>query len=96
MFALSRTWDTEENCGVLVYVLLADRSVEIVADRGIHRRVGDAQWQAVCRTMEAEFRQGRFVEGAEAGVREISRVLAEHFPATGEGTNELPDKPLVL
>ena len=96
VFALSRTWDTEENTGVLVYVLVADRDVEIVADRGIHRQVGDATWQTVCRTMEAAFREGRFPEGAEAGVREISRILAQHFPATGEGPNELPDKPLVL
>ena len=96
VFALSRTWDTEENSGVLVYVLIADRDVEIVADRGIHRRVGDSTWQQVCRTMEAAFRDGKFVEGAEAGMREISRILAQHFPATGEGPNELPDKPLVL
>ena len=96
VFALSRTWDTEENCGVLVYLLLADRDVEIVADRGIHHRVGDATWQAVCRKMEAAFRKGRFVDGAEAGVREIGRVLAEHFPRQGDVTNELPDKPLVL
>ena len=96
VFALSRTWDTEDNCGVLVYVLLADRGVEIVADRGIHRQVGEATWQAVCRTMETAFRDGRFVAGAQDGVREISRILAQHFPATGEVANELPDKPLVL
>ena len=96
VFALSRTWDTEDNCGVLVYVLLADRDVEIVADRGIHRQVGEATWQAVCRTMETAFRDGRFIDGAEDGIREISRILAQHFPAMGAGANELPDKPLVL
>jgi len=96
VFALSRTWDTEENCGVLVYLLLADRDVEIVADRGIHGRVGDATWQAICRTMEEAFRAGRFTEGAEAGIREVNRVLIEHFPADGTHANELPDAPLVL
>ena len=67
MFGLLRVWDTEENCGVLVYLLLADRDVEIVADRGIHAHVGDAAWEAICRKMETAFRAGRFGEGVEAG-----------------------------
>ena len=98
VFALTRTWDTEENCGVLVYLLLADRDVEIVADRGIHRAVGEATWEAICRTMEAAFRERRFVEGTLAGISAINDVLATHFPRhTGTpGPNELPDKPLVL
>ncbi|MDQ6620299.1 MAG: TPM domain-containing protein [Pseudomonadota bacterium] len=96
VFSLSRTWDTEENCGVLVYVLVADRKVEIIADRGIHRSVAAGTWEGVCRTMEAAFREARFAEGAETGVREISRILAEQFPASGERSNELPDAPIVL
>ncbi len=97
VFGLSRTWDTEENCGVLLYLLLADRDVEIVADRGIHRRVGQATWEAICTTMEAAFRQGRFVEGSIAGIEAVNAVLAEHFPRGDTvGTNELPDRPLVL
>ncbi|HZQ62758.1 MAG TPA: TPM domain-containing protein [Casimicrobiaceae bacterium] len=97
VFSLSRTWDTEDNCGVLVYLLIADRKVEIVADRGIHRRVGNATWEAICRTMESAFRAGKFEQGALAGLREISDVLALHFPAEGgERPNELPDAPIVL
>ena len=97
VFALLRIWDTEENCGVLVYLLLADRSVEIVADRGIHRRVGSEAWSAVCRKMEAAFRRGRFAEGVEAGLTEINALLAEHYPRDGgERGNELPDRPVVL
>lgn len=97
VFGLSRTWDTEENCGVLVYLLLADRDVEIVADRGIHRRVGEGTWESICKTMEAAFRAGRFVDGAEAGVRAVNDVLAQHFPRTGgQDGNELPDVPIVL
>ena len=98
VFGLLRVWDTEENCGVLVYLLLADRDVEIVADRGIHRIVGDAAWQAICTRMESAFRDGRFAEGVLAGVAEISALLAQHFPRTGEksGANELADRPVIL
>jgi len=96
-FSLLRIWDTEENCGVLVYLLLADRDVEIVADRGIHERVGKRTWGAVCRKMETAFRAGRFVEGVEAGLAEINALLAEHYPRGGAaGANELPDRPVVL
>jgi hypothetical protein len=96
VFGLLRVWDTEENCGVLVYLLLADRDVEIVADRAIHRRVGDDVWQAICTRMEAAFRDGRFAEGVLQGVNEISALLATHFPRADAGPNELPDKPVIL
>ena len=97
VFGLLRIWDTEENCGVLVYLLLADRDVEIVADRGIHGRVGTKAWNAVCRKMETAFRGGRFAEGLETGLAEINALLAEHFPREGGVSgNELPDRPIVL
>jgi uncharacterized membrane protein len=96
VFALQGVWNTEENTGVLVYVLLADRAVEIVADRGISARVGEAEWAAVCRTMEAGFRAGRFEEGAVEGVRAVAAVLGRHFPGRGTSRNELPDRPLVM
>jgi uncharacterized membrane protein len=96
LFALRGVWNTEENNGVLVYVLLADRSVEIIADRGIDAGVGPEEWQGICRMMEQHFKAGRFEQAALDGVRAISAVLARHFPARGEGRNELPDRPLVL
>jgi uncharacterized membrane protein len=97
VFGLLRVWDTEENCGVLVYLLLADKDVEIVADRGIHKIVGDAAWQAICARMETAFRGGNFADGVVAGVAEISALLAQHFPRTGEGgANELSDRPVIL
>jgi uncharacterized membrane protein len=97
VFGLLRIWDTEENCGVLVYLLLADHDVEIVADRGIHARVGSKAWDAICREMEAAFRAGRFSEGVEAGLAEIGGLLAEHYPREGGARgNELPDRPIVL
>jgi uncharacterized membrane protein len=96
VFGLLRVWDTEENAGVLVYLLLADRDVEIVADRGIDRRVGDAAWQAICTRMESAFAAGRFAEGITDGIAAISALLARHFPREGRTANELPDKPVVL
>jgi len=97
VFGLLRIWDTEENCGVLVYLLLADKAVEIVADRGIDRAVGAAAWEAVCRSMEAAFASEQFAEGAEAGIAEINALLARHFPDDGRPReNELPDAPVVL
>ena len=94
MFSALRVWDTEENTGVLVYVLLADHKVEIVADRGIAARVAQEEWQAICRTMQDAFREGRFVEGALAGVTAISERLERHFPAGEANANELPDRAL--
>jgi uncharacterized membrane protein len=96
VFALRGVWNTEENNGVLIYLLLADRCVEIVADRGVDGRVDDAQWQAICRMMEKFFREARYEEGAVAGVRAVSEVLARHFPDTGEARNELPDRPILI
>lgn len=96
IFGRLRIWDTENNSGVLIYVLLADRRVEIVADRGINRRVAPGEWQSICRTMESAFREGRFADGAVAGVEAVSVLLSRHFPRAGAANNELPDRPLVL
>ena len=96
VFSDLHVWDTEDNSGVLIYVLLADRQVEILADRGINRRVGEATWQAICRDMETAFHDGRFREGAIAGVRAISRVLATHFPAHGPNPDELSNAPVII
>ena len=96
VFSLLRVWDTEENNGVLVYLLLADRKVEIVADRGIHRRVGDERWRAICREIEHQYRKGDFLAGSVNGIKKISSELAFYFPATGGHTNEQPDAPVVL
>jgi len=96
-FSRLRVWDTEDNCGVLIYLLLADRRVEIVADRGIHSRVGAAAWEAICGAMQREFAQERFEQGVITGIHAISDLLGAHFPARGaENPNELPDRPVVL
>jgi uncharacterized membrane protein len=81
---------------VLIYVLLADRRVEIVADRGIDARVGNTAWESVCGAMQREFAAGRFEEGAIVGVRAISDLLATHFPPRAENPDELPNRPVIL
>ncbi len=96
VFSALRVWGTELNNGVLIYLLLADRDVEIVADRGIHAEAGPDPWEAICRRMEAEFREGRMEQGALQGIREVGTLLARHFPARGPNTNELPDRPVML
>jgi len=96
VFSELRVWDTERNTGVLIYLLLADHSVEIAADRGVVARVPPAEWEAICRAMEAELRPGRYEAGALAGIRAASDLLARHFPASGPGRREQPDRPVVL
>ncbi len=96
LFSLLRIWDTEHNSGVLIYLLLADRRVEIVADRGIHARVGTGGWEALCRDMEASFRSAQFEQGAVACIEAVAQHLARHFPSHGHALNELPDAPVVL
>jgi uncharacterized membrane protein len=98
VFSKLRVWDTEHNNGVLLYVELADRSVEIVADRGIAHKVGVAEWETICQTMREHFRKGAYEAGALAGIRAIGARLQQHFPlAPGTGRpNELPDKPVEL
>ncbi len=100
VFAHLRVWDTERNNGVLIYVQMADRNVEIVADRGFESRVKPAEWEAVCRLMEEHFRLGRFEMGSVAGVEAVGTLLARHFPPQAAGSpplhNQLPDRPTLL
>src|SRR6478609_2334095 len=96
VFSRLRIWDTAHNNGVLIYLLLADRDVEIVADRGIDAKVGAAGWEKVCGAMEKEFRAGLFEHGVIKGIQEVSRLMAQHFPAKPGGSNELPDTPVMI
>jgi uncharacterized membrane protein len=98
LFASLRVWDTARNNGVLIYLLLADRDVEIVADRGIHALVGDAGWVRICAAMQAQFRDGRFEAGALEGIAAVGHELAIYFPRErgDDDVNEVPDRPVVL
>jgi uncharacterized membrane protein YgcG len=96
IFSRLRIWDTAHNNGVLIYLLLADRRVEIVADRGIDTLVGAAGWEKICRDMEVDFKAANFEAGAIKGIAAVSRELARYFPAKDAQRNELPDKPVVI
>lgn len=95
-FSDLRVWDTADNSGVLIYLLLAEHRIEIIADRGIDARVPDAVWDDIARTASAHFRQGRTEAGMLAVIDACTALLAEHFPAHGNDINELPDAPIVL
>jgi uncharacterized membrane protein YgcG len=96
VFSHLRIWDTMHNNGVLIYLLLADRDVEILADRGIDALVSTTEWQTICDMMEDKFRRGNFAAGVIEGIEAVSRHLAKHFPKRGTDRNELPDAPVVI
>jgi uncharacterized membrane protein len=97
MFGKLRVWDTEANNGVLIYLLLAEHQIEIVADRGIARHVPPGHWQAIVAGMRSEFRAGRFEAGLLQAVEAVERLMLQHYPpAEGQANpNELPDRPFV-
>jgi uncharacterized membrane protein len=94
MFGKLRVWDTEHNNGVLIYLLLADHAIEIVADRGLTRVVPPETWPQLVAGMRDAFRAGRFEEGLAQAVDAVDGLLSAHFPlAAGQGNpNELPDR----
>lgn len=97
VFARLRVWNTEYNTGALVYILLADHAIEIVADRGVAAKVAESDWLPICALMQKHFRAGEYESGAIAGVDAISQLLARHFPASGgPNPDELPDRPVLL
>ena len=96
LFARLHVWDTEENSGVLIYLQLADKEVHILADRGINKRVVQAEWDAIAQAMEDHFRQGDFLGGSLEGIERITTILAKHFPANASNPNELPNQPLIF
>ena len=95
LFGKLRVWDTEHNNGVLIYLLFADRCIEIVADRGIAERVPPETWQDISQRLGAAFRQGAHERGLLDAVDQVGALLTEHFPArpTNRNPNELPDEP---
>jgi uncharacterized membrane protein len=89
-------WDTEENSGVLIYLLLADHEVHIVADRGIAKRVPQSEWDAIAQAMQKAFHRGDFRGGSLEGIERISKILATHFPSGESNPNELSNKPVIV
>lgn len=96
LFAQLRVWDTELNNGVLIYLLLAEHRVEIVADRGFNTKSEPAVWQEICHRLQERLRQGEYEAGICACIRDVDAQIATHFPDAGQGVNELPDRPVLL
>jgi uncharacterized membrane protein len=96
VFSNLRLWDSEENCGVLIYLLLADREVHIVADRGIDKHVTQAEWDAIAELMEKEFHRGDFLRGSLQGIERIAMLLSAHFPCQTQRSSESSNKPIIV
>lgn len=96
LFSALGIWDTAQNNGVLIYLLLADRDVEIIADRGIDQFVTHQAWESICHEMELLFALDKFEEGMLYGVEKIGQLLTSHFGAASSNENELPNQPVVL
>ena len=97
LFGKLRVWDTEHNNGVLIYLQLAERSIEVVADRGLNRHVPDESWQAMTQRMSLAFHEGKFEDGLSLALDEVSKLLVTHFPAVADGSrpDELPNEPVL-
>ncbi|GAB4396544.1 MAG: TPM domain-containing protein [Rhodoferax sp.] len=95
LFGKLQVWDTEENNGVLIYLLLTERRLEIIADRGIHRRVAPDTWQRISAQMRVAFQSGAYESGLAHAIDTVHALLAAHFPrrADTKTPNELPDEP---
>lgn len=96
VFSQLRVWDTERNNGVLLYLLLADRQFEIVADREVAKKVDPVQWRQICEEVEHSFKNQKFVDGVVLAISRISALLAQHFPRHADSRSELPDEPVIL
>jgi uncharacterized membrane protein len=97
VFTHLRVWNTEHNTGVLVYLLLADHAIEIVADRAVAKNIDASEWTPICASMQQHFVAGEYERGAIAGVTAVGELLARHFPVNGErNLDELPDRPVLL
>lgn len=96
LFAQYGVWDTEENCGVLIYINLADHQVEIVADRGVGRVISPGDWEAICRTMTSGFARGEYRDSVIAALGELNTLLQRHYPDDGSTHNQLSNKPVML
>ena len=96
LFGLYKIWDTEENTGILIYINLADRKVEIVTDRGINEKIPSATWQTICTGMTRKFREKQFQDGIADALKEMNRILQADFPCKHSRTNALPDSPVIL
>ena len=99
LFGKLRTWDTEHNNGVLIYLLLADHAIEVIADRALARAVPSDTWTQLVQALGQSFQQQAYAQGMEAALEQVSDLLATHFPRTETETlqpdSQLPNAPVV-
>ncbi|TGK00164.1 hypothetical protein EHQ53_04960 [Leptospira langatensis] len=96
MFSFLRVWDTEENTGILVYLLLSEKKILILADRGIYKKIGQDRLNEISHKIGTGLKSGKAKEAIVEGIRELSSDLKKHFPAKGKNPNELPDEPFIV
>ena len=98
LFGKLRVWDTEHNNGVLIYLLLAERRIEIVADRGLNQHIPAVHWTQIAGDMSAAFKSAQFEQGMNQAVDTVSALLHRHFPLApgASNPNELADVPIIL
>lgn len=96
VFSEQRIWDTEFNNGVLIYLLMSEKSIEIVADRGINAKLDSTFWSEICRDLAYKFGVGDFEQGVLDAISRVDLILRQEFPSGGNAINELPDSPIIL
>ena len=96
VFSILRMWDTAENNGVLLYMLLAEHKIEIVADRGFADSVTSAEWMTICVELEQAFAVGDYEAGTLAALDRISMLARQYFPAANDDRNELANRTVFL
>jgi len=96
IFSQYRVWDTQHNTGILIYILLSEHDIEIIADRGIHDQEDSATWEKICQSLQHRFQKGEYLEGLLEAIGQSSKVLQQHVPAKTQNINELPNKPIVI
>lgn len=96
VFSALRVWDTELNNGVLLYVLLADHDIEIVADRGLNKHISADDWEKICQQIEQDFRRGEFADGIIHGLESLTQLLSEHYPSDDTKANHLSNRPVIF
>ncbi|MCX7998985.1 MAG: TPM domain-containing protein [Leptospiraceae bacterium] len=96
LFSRFRVWDTEHNCGVLIYLLFSEKQIEIIADRGIAKKVSQKEWDSIIERMKSHFQKKHFEKGVILGIAEITDILATHFPISKDKLNELSNKPIIM
>lgn len=95
-FSRLNIWDTEDNTGILVYVLLADRDIEILADRGINKKVPQPQWDSICLRLRQAFLARQYEQGVLDAIDTMTRLLVQHFPPDQSNPDELPNRPVLM